>query len=134
MPGGFPHPCGWPGCGRATTDRYCSKHADRQQPATPWRTSRESAHKRGYGADWRRLRTVIIARDPICKVCTRAPSTTVDHIVSKALGGDDSEANLRGLCATCHKRKTGQDAAAGRREAARARRAKGVGGQNTRGF
>jgi len=52
---------------------------------------------------------MIIARDPICTICQRRPTTTVDHIKAKAGGGTDASQNLRGLCDQCHKRKTAQD-------------------------
>lgn len=49
---------------------------------------------------------MILARDPICRLCQTAPATEVDHIKSKAQGGDDSDQNLQGLCKACHSRKT----------------------------
>jgi hypothetical protein len=55
----------------------------------------------------------ILQRDPVCKICHRAASSHVDHIVpfikpdgsvSWALFSDVT--NLRGLCAPCHDRAT----------------------------
>ncbi len=62
---------------------------------------------RGYGARWRKLRGMILARDPFCQ----APgchewSTEVDHIKSRENGGTDHPDNLQGLCKPCHSRKT----------------------------
>jgi len=48
----------------------------------------------------------VLARDPICRSCRRAPSTEADHIVPLAQGGDWSLENGQGLCKTCHSRKT----------------------------
>jgi 5-methylcytosine-specific restriction protein A len=49
---------------------------------------------------------MILKRDPLCKICDRAASTEVDHITPKALDGTDDEANLQGLCESCHRQKT----------------------------
>ena len=56
---------------------------------------------------WKRLRAVVLARDPYCRTpgCTRR-STHADHIVPRSQGGRDILANLRGLCASCHNRRT----------------------------
>jgi 5-methylcytosine-specific restriction endonuclease McrA len=64
-----------------------------------------AASRTGTG-DWRRLRLQILQRDPYCQVrwddrCTRI-SSTVDHIVPSAAGGDESPANLRGSCRKCN--------------------------------
>jgi len=50
---------------------------------------------------------MILARDPLC--ACGAPSTEVDHIVSKAKGGTDEPGNLQGICEPCHKAKTESD-------------------------
>lgn len=76
--------------------------------------SKESSHSRGYGARWRKLRKVILARDlylcqcPDClggKKRLRA-ANEVDHIKPKAEGGTDDESNLRAVNSDCHKRLT----------------------------
>ena len=57
-----------------------------------------------YGStDWRRLRKIIKARDPVCVApgCKRA-TAHVDHIVPRSQGGKDTPENLRGLCHSCH--------------------------------
>lgn len=75
----------------------------------PWPTS--SRHSRGYGAAWDKLRLRILARDlHLCQPCKRkgraTPATQVDHIVPKAKGGTDDEANCQSICADCHMVKT----------------------------
>jgi 5-methylcytosine-specific restriction enzyme A len=62
------------------------------------------------GRRWMKLRAQILARDPVCKSCNRAASQQVDHIKPLAQGGDDSYANLQGLCIPCHQAKTASEA------------------------
>lgn len=108
MPRRPAHPCNHAGCGRLTEKRYCEIHTVTDK-APAWRTTTGSSTSRGYGAGWRRLRKRILARDPFCLCCGRNVSEHVDHIVSKAAGGTDDAANLRGICEPCHKRKTAKD-------------------------
>lgn len=76
---------------------------------------RPSASARGYGARWRRLRAAVLAARPVCEDCRREGATDVDHVVARARGGTDDEANLRALCHACHSRKTAlRDGAFGR--------------------
>jgi 5-methylcytosine-specific restriction protein A len=104
-------PCSKPGCpALATIGRHCAAH----QPTVKREDRRETAHQRGYGATWRRLRLIILARDPICtdpfgihaKQHEIVPSVDVDHIVPKSQGGLDRNDNLRGLCHSCHSKIT----------------------------
>ena len=91
---------------------------------------RASAAKRGYGRRWRKLRLIILRRDPICMSsgCER-PSEEVDHIVPRAQGGADSGANLQGLCKTHHSRKTArEDGGFGRAPRMQTRSTKPTGG------
>jgi len=62
---------------------------------------------------WRKLRSFILDRDPLCVLCRRAPANEVDHIVPRADGGDDAPENLQGLCKSCHSRKTMGEVRAG---------------------
>lgn len=86
----------------------------------PW--GKESRQARGYGAEWERLRKIVIARDMgLCQICKRAGRVTqgkdVDHIVSKAEAArrgwskerTDDIANLEYVCVPCHKVKTEQE-------------------------
>src|SRR5208337_119642 len=62
-------------------------------------------------AHWLRLRTLVLARDPICRMCHRNASTVADHI--KAHKGIwelfCDLLNLQGLCAVCHNIKTSME-------------------------
>ena len=74
---------------------------------------RPSAALRGYGRTWRKLRRMVLAREPLCRVCRArgidTPATQVDHVVPLSAGGPNTMANLQGLCATHHSQKTGRD-------------------------
>jgi len=69
-------------------------------------SKRPTAHARGYGRKWRELRSLVITRDPICRLCRDQLTIEVDHIVRKADGGTDDLNNLQGLCKACHQDKT----------------------------
>lgn len=75
---------------------------------------RGSATARGYGADWRRVRTTVLANwralsgdwCPGYRVLGHASSDlTVDHIVPLAKGGTHDVDNLAVLCRACNSRK-----------------------------
>lgn len=81
--------------------------------------SKESRQSRGYGAEWVKIRKLVIERDKgLCQACLRNDRVTVgrdvDHITSKdeakRLGWHqsrvDAMANLELLCVPCHKAKT----------------------------
>jgi 5-methylcytosine-specific restriction protein A len=52
----------------------------------------------------------VLVEEPYCRLCLaagkRTISTHVDHILPKHDGGTDDRGNLRGLCASCHNRRT----------------------------
>lgn len=60
-----------------------------------------------YGAKWRRLRRMVLRRQPMCQHpgCSEL-ATEADHILAVANGGDNSFENLQGLCKSHHSRKT----------------------------
>lgn len=77
--------------------------------------SRPSAHARGYDRYHRKLRTIVLQRDPLCKLCPiyRAgqlvnPATQADHITPLSKGGESSLDNLQGACSFCNNRKNGR--------------------------
>jgi 5-methylcytosine-specific restriction protein A len=56
---------------------------------------------------WAKIRARILARDPICKICSVRPSRFCDHIVAMAdLNGD---ADLQGVCGPCHDQKSSRE-------------------------
>lgn len=55
---------------------------------------------------WKKLRAMIRAQEPWCRICTVNRTTNVDHI-----DGDwrhNQRENLRGLCTECEKTRTGR--------------------------
>lgn len=128
--------CGHPGCHATTTKGRCAKHGgpsaipaagprgadvggpgqqakDTGHRAKPWRTTHTSAHARGYGRKWQKLRKAKLAESPICEACKRAWAVCVDHITPKAQGGSDDWENLQSLCQACHDQKTARDGGRG---------------------
>ena len=58
------------------------------------------------GADWEATRRRILERDNyLCQICKHAQATTVDHIIAKANGGTDDDANLQAACRPCNVKK-----------------------------
>ena len=99
--------CATSGCPAFTDAGYCSRCRQERQARQLER--RGNSAQQGYGARWRRLRAIILARDPICRICNQAPSTEVDHIEPKAPDQDAADATedeLQGTCKPCHSTKT----------------------------
>lgn len=65
---------------------------------------RPSAAARGYDANHRRLRLIVLKEQPICAICKTAFSTEMDHIDGNVNNLERS--NLQGLCKSCHSKKT----------------------------
>lgn len=60
-----------------------------------------SRHSR-RGTAWEKTRTRVLERDGgVCGYCGR-DATEVDHIVPRAAGGTDDDANLIAACKTCN--------------------------------
>jgi len=82
-----------------------------------WATHKP-AHSEVYRSRrWTDLRKRVLREEPICAEpgCS-AKSTSADHIVSLADGGEPFErSNLRGMCRACHKRRSSRQGAAARK-------------------
>lgn len=81
-----------------------------------WPTKGRHSPRKGATRLPERQRRRILKRDPVCKlaipgVCTGA-SDQVDHIVDAADGGPDTDENLQGCCAPCHRYKSARASAA----------------------
>lgn len=77
---------------------------------------RETACRRGYGRTHQKLRLVVLARDPLCKLCRyfrpgmpANPSTHADHIDPATRGREDLTIDdYQGACEYCNSRKRDQ--------------------------
>lgn len=108
----LPKPCAWPMCPAIVPggQRFCAQHQrERNRRYDARRPSYNSRRAQG----WQRLRQEVLARDPVCTICGQAPSNTVDHIRDRGktrgqevVPGIDDPANLRGVCRSCHSRRT----------------------------
>lgn len=70
---------------------------------------RESDRVKRLPAGWARIRAEILARDPVCRICTVRPSTHCDHIVAKL--DDHRPEGLQGVCGPCHDQKSAREGA-----------------------
>lgn len=118
MPAAPNRPCRAPGCPALVSGRlkkgYCEAHSELRSNWAKRDDKAGSTTQRGYGHDWRKLRARILRRDRhLCQQCLRegrvTEATDVDHIVSKAAGGTDAEANLQSLCRDHHLAKTARE-------------------------
>jgi len=103
-------PCAYPGCPALTHERYCEAHqkvVDKQYN----QFQRDKGSQAFYeSAAWRRLRRIKLQANPLCEVCLKEKATTADHIIPMKQGGAALDiANLQGLCAACHGRKSIQE-------------------------
>ena len=114
MPKRAAKPCAYPGCPNLVRSggRYCKEHKRERRVQSD--AQRGTAAQRGYGARWRRLRKMILSKQPLCadpfgvhaERGEIVVATEVDHIVPKKYGGTDAVDNLQALCKSCHSRKT----------------------------
>ena len=63
---------------------------------------------------WRKLRLMILERDPLCKMCEKRgkiiTANVVDHTEPINKGGDKLNTNnLQGLCTRCHNSKSARE-------------------------
>jgi 5-methylcytosine-specific restriction protein A len=99
--------CSVPGCPQLTDSGRCAQHRAEAEQA------RGTARQRGYGhGHENRFRPGVLARDPVCVLCKRAPSLHADHwplsrreLLARNLDPDDP-AHGRGLCGPCHSSET----------------------------
>ena len=114
----LPKECRRAGCPERTTHAsgLCETHRAQQEARhAEQNKQRPSAHRRGYGRRWRKLRARFLRINPLCGKCAEeglvVPATEVDHIVphrgDPALMWDWS--NLQSLCKSCHSRKTAKE-------------------------
>lgn len=103
MPTAPRKPCSSPGCPELTAGSKCDEHAAAADKA------RGTSTQRGYGKAHRvQFREGVLARQPICQMCRRKPSTEADHypkskrdLLRLGLNSNDPRYG-RGLCHECH--------------------------------
>lgn len=111
MAGLPPRPCNFPGCPNLSRDGsgWCSKHKaygeqKRKGDQKKYQQRRGSAASRGYGGEWRKIRTAKLKRNPLCEECEKhgrvTVAWTVHHIDHDQHNNDDS--NLMSMCRDCH--------------------------------
>ena len=83
--------------GARVTRIYCGTECDRR--AYRERNAHRSRPPYGLDDEW----ASVLLADP-CAYCG-APSTTLDHIVPQASGGEDGEHNIVGACGSCNSSK-----------------------------
>lgn len=115
MPTAAPKPCLHPGCVALVRDGTSRCAAHKVAAGSFADKRRGSRHERGYGSSWDRTRARILRRDAgICQPCLADGMVhrggEVDHIVPRARGGTDDDANLQTICAARHRTKTQNEA------------------------
>jgi 5-methylcytosine-specific restriction protein A len=114
MPTRAGRPCRWPGCPEIIPPQgapYCPAHAS--EASRQYEAQRPSSSRRGYGANWRKVRAMYLARCPICedpegqhRGGPPVLASEVHHIKPLAEGGTNKFSNLQALCKSCHSRLT----------------------------
>lgn len=110
-------PCSAPGCHRLTLNRYCYKHeaehnaqreANNKMMHQAYNKKRDDVDRFYGSTEWRKLRDLFIAQNPLCVQCEAEgitkPAKVVDHIKPMREHPDlalDIN-NLRALCHECH--------------------------------
>ena len=115
MPQRPPKGCRKAHCPNTTIEAhgYCESHKDLGSWGL-WQSQRGTSTQRGYGAAWRRLRSIVLSRDDhLCQPCLKTnhitPANIVDHIRPKSHGGTNALSNLQAICDPCHKVKTASE-------------------------
>ena len=98
-------------CGKAIdAPGYCEQH---KRESVGWNKSHQgkTTTERGLGWKWQKIRLRILKRDgELCQPCQRqgriVEGREVDHIIPRAIGGTNDDANLQTICKACHLDKT----------------------------
>jgi len=97
-------PCSVKGCPTLSRQNRCDAHRKAAE------AKRGSSAERGYGTDWRKVRTIYLTRFPYCqdKAGCINPATDVHHIHGEGPRGDNSDESLQALCHSHHSKQTAQ--------------------------
>ena len=112
MPSRPKKPCNAPNCPNLVeaTERYCTKHKRQASKL------RGSAHKQGYGSNWRKVRRMILNQEPLCRRCKAKGITVLAFMVHHIDGNNKNNVreNLEPLCDSCHRAEHGFGGSRGR--------------------
>jgi 5-methylcytosine-specific restriction endonuclease McrA len=99
--------CSRPGCREFAVARssWCEGHASaRVRDEGAYDAARGTAARRGYDAEWRKVRDGVLEARPRCVRCG-GKAVLVHHVVPIREGGDRLDpANMEPLCGRCHNR------------------------------
>ena len=83
-----------------------------KKQANPVKDNRPSAHKRGYGSRWKKVRHNYLTKNPLCVICLEKGKTVMAKVVDHKIAHKGrytlmwDESNFQALCVVCHNRKT----------------------------
>jgi 5-methylcytosine-specific restriction protein A len=96
--------CLEPGCYALAHGPRCPVHTQARQVARDQR--RGNSADRGYDAQWRRIRDLVLAGHPPCACGCGREADSVDHVTPLAAGGARLDAqNLQPMYHACNARK-----------------------------
>lgn len=114
-----PRSCARPGCRKTNVrgSRFCEDHVQHNYARDNANFASKISKQNRYWSKWystshwKNLRTLVLARDPVCKICEREASTVADHIrPHRGVWVDFVDMNnLQGLCEQCHGSKTARE-------------------------
>jgi len=91
-------------CGLPIDSSAKFSRCDRHAATVP--KHRQSPRSAGaYDRDYRAKRQKILATNPVCVLCLKAPATTLDHVIPLHRGGTNDWDNLRPACRSCNSRR-----------------------------
>ncbi len=89
-------------------------HAERMKASRERKPdTRATASRRGYNANWRRLRQMQLRREPLCRECKEAGfdvvASMVDHRIPLSEDGTNEFSNLQSIFIMHHNKKTAME-------------------------
>jgi len=111
MPTKAATPCRTQGCNGLVRNGQCNVcGSQRRDKDRAHDAQRGSAHERGYGANWRKVRRSKLASEPLCQDCKANGRVTIatepHHIKRRRAGGENHFENLMTLCKTHRSQRT----------------------------
>ncbi len=112
-------PCSKPGCpNKALPGKSrCEQHQTTQQSKEVQREydkQRATSSQRGYGANWQKLRRMVLNNEPLCRRCKEKENKLTSAKEVHHIDNDSSNNaldNLMPLCSRCHSTITNKERA-----------------------